>query len=316
MAFPAYSAETDQYLTWELELADCGPAFNNYLNEDATNFLERINKRTVPVKEPYELSQEFFLFMFQGIHQSRVRRWFWESEEVERYPDNSVSFFEFQKMSMYKDPAFPFILPMARTVRLGEIYLGMDKIGHFFGFGRRYAKRYHDILEAGATHEEALERMIKVSITMEGSLVGGLTDGIYAFGDLEANYQGFLFTKYLTEGAEPVFSRNEDGDWIQNKPMDIIPFITPDFDESWNPCRFTRLRNKHVLPLIQSLYCEKRSGEIVSARFERYAAYPKSELMKQVQAHFQDKVGEENMTAQAAQALDCLCDPDCSPAAL
>lgn len=312
LSFPARSAETDQYLTWELELADSGPAFNAFLNEEAPKFLERINARTVPVNDAYELSQEFYLYMFQGLHQSRVRRWLWESDAVERYPDNSVSFFEYQKMSMYKDPAFPFILPMARTVRMGDIYLGMDKIGHFFGFGRRYAKRYHDLMEAGVPAEEALQRTIKVSISTEGSLVGGLTDGIYAYGDLEANYQGFLFSKDLVEGESPVFNQDESGDWVQERPMDIIPFFTPDFDESWNPCLFTRLRKKHVLPLIKENYCEKRSGKIITARFERYKKYPRSVLMESVHAHFQEKSGEGNLREQELQSLDCLCDPDCT----
>lgn len=309
----AGAAETDQYMTWELELADCGPAFNVYLNEEAVNFLERINERKKKVRDAYTLSQEFYLYLFQGLHNSRVRRWFWEEESVERYPENEVSFFQYQKMSIYEGPAFPFILPMARTVRIGDVYLGVDKIGHFFGFGRRYAVRYHDLTSSGVGHDEAIERMIKVGVSVEGSLVGGLTDGIYAYGDLEANYQGFLMSRDLTEGENPVFVMNDAGMWEQRRKIDILPYITPDFDESWNPCHFTRLRKKHVLPLLQERYCDKRDGEIIKARFEKYATYPKSLLMTEVTRIKEERAGEGKQTMQARQALDCLCDPDCSP---
>ena len=40
------------------------------------------------------------------------------SDEVEMYPDRSLSNFRYRNMSIYRNITFPYVIPMARTIRV------------------------------------------------------------------------------------------------------------------------------------------------------------------------------------------------------
>lgn len=164
--------------------------------------------RARSVDSTEELTKEFYEYLFQGLHSSRVRAWANTSPEVDRFPGKSVSFFEYQRMSIFRDlTAFPFILPMARTVRIGDVYLGVDKIGHFFGFGRRYFQRYLRHRAEGMDGEAAMREVVRWGAVIESSFVGGLVDGIFSHADLEANFQGMLMAIDCCQGERAYFAR-------------------------------------------------------------------------------------------------------------
>jgi hypothetical protein len=249
----AHAAETDQYMTWPIELKDSAPVLNAYLNEQAERFVHLRNRRTVPTETREEMAMDFFGYLFEGLHKSRVRSFCFTSELVDRYPPNDVSPWQYQRQSIYRELSFPFVLPMARTIRLGDVYLGIDKIGHFFGFGRRYYSQYLRKIQSGATEEEAVESVIRRGLFQESSLVGGLVDGIFSYGDLEANFQGMQLVKQLASGTAPCFVQDENGDWALEGAIDIVPFITPDMDESWNNSHYTGLRRRNVLKRVAEM---------------------------------------------------------------
>ena len=265
VAFGAAAGETDQYLTWEITLADSSDALNNFLEEEIGRFLEKANRRTRPTKSAGELTIELYLHLFEGLHASRIRNWLKTSAEVDRYPSDELSDWEYQQMSIFRKPAFPYILPMAQTIRVGEVYLGIDKIGHMFGFGRRYFQRYHRALAEGDSHDEALERVLSWGIRHEYSLVGKLVDGVFSHGDMEANYQGFRLARALSSGEAPLFYR-EKGTWHFRGGIDIHDYVTPDFDESFNTNSFARWRERLVMPIVEARY----HGASPPARFEAY----------------------------------------------
>lgn len=305
LAAPARAAETDQYMTWPIELQDSAPAMNRYLAEQLSRFIETRNRRSVKIKTQEEMAQAFFGYLFEGLHKSRIRHWCFTSDEVDRYPDNDVSPWEYQRESIYRELSFPFVLPMARTIRLGDVYLGIDKVGHFFGFGRRYYAQYlRKLGEEGVNEEQAIEAVIKRGLFQESSLVGGLVDGIFSYGDLEANYQGMLLVKQLASGQPPCFVKDSEGKWAFEGAIDIVDFITPDMDESWNNSHFTGLRRRNVLKRIAATYCDPQYREIARARFERYAQYPESLSQQIITRLLQD----EGNNPQKNQSLEELCD--------
>jgi hypothetical protein len=284
-----------------MELEDAGPALNAFLNAEAETYLAKVNARTVSPEAP-ELVRGYFLHLFEGLHSSRLRTWLGFSDEVQRFPDRSISNWQYQQQSIFRDPAFPWILPMSRTIRIGEVYLGIDKVSHFFGFGRRYYQRYLRLRAAGVPEQEAHERVIRAGIAQESSLVGGFVDGIFSVGDLEANYQGMRFAIALVNPDAPVFVQ-EGRVWRLARAIDIVPYITPYMDESWNVPYFTRLRKRQVPEIIRNEYCPLRHGEIVKARFARYAQYPKSLSQQLVEARFAAK--EENPWLEQQVAAIC-----------
>ncbi|HNR29831.1 MAG TPA: hypothetical protein PKI11_02980 [Candidatus Hydrogenedentes bacterium] len=303
IAIAAGGAETDQYLSWSVTLADSAEALNHFVNTETETFLERVNRRTRPITSVTELTTEFYLYFFQGIHSSRIRGWVNRAPEVDRFPDSSVSVFAYQRMSIYRDlTAFPFILPMARTIRVGDVYFGTDKISHFFGFGRRYFQRYLRHRDDGMDEEEAMRRVVLWGVALERKIVGGLVDGIFSHGDLEANFQGFLMARACCEGETAHF-RLADGQWRLARPFDLREYITPGFDESYNNSHYTGMRKDRVLEILREEYCPLRSEPEIEARFARYANYPPSFSRRVIADYFAEKDGNP----QREQSLDTIC---------
>lgn len=302
----ARAAETDQYMTWNVILSDSGDALNGFIQECIDEFLERANARVVPYADCDELVIGLYSHIYAGLHSSRIRGFFQESPEVALYPDRSVSNFEYQRRSILRGLAFPYILPMGRTIRVGDIYFGTDKFGHFFGFGRRYLQRYLRHRAEGDSHEEAAYRIVRWGIHMETGFVGLLVDGVFSHGDLEANYQGFLMAMNFCRGDLPYFGQ-VDGEWRLMRPVDFRDYVTPDFDESFNPSHYWALRRRQVLPILQEEYCDKQDGEIVTERFARYRKDYRPSFSKDViDAHFE----ERGRDPQYLQSLDHLCSED------
>ena len=54
------------------------------------------------------------------------------------------------------------------TIRVGDVYLGVDKVGHMLGFGRRYFRSYLRLVKAGYSEEDAMERIVRWGITRSG----------------------------------------------------------------------------------------------------------------------------------------------------
>ena len=298
----AYAAETDQYLAWGVQLKDSSEAFNRYLNNQAEEFLRKKNHHAQRDYTPEKLTQELYFRLFHGLYSARVRTWTNRSNEIDRFPDKSVSRFRYQQMSIYRDLSFPYVLPMARTIRLGDVYLGVDKISHFFGFGRRYFKRYLRHRERGIPEDEAIEEVIRWGIVFERHFVGGLVDGIVSHADLEAAFQGFRMAKDLSGGENPAIVH--DGNrWVLARPIDIRPYITPDFDESYNNSVCWGARRRHVLTRLKAQYAAKRSLPEVQERFARYRQAAPS-LSKKVITKYLD---EKKMRPQQEQSVDALC---------
>lgn len=297
----ARPAETDQYLTWELELNDSAPALNAYLNAQIERFLERARERPYRDCECEELASRLYVYLFQGLHASKVRNWLHHSDAVDRFPPNDVSYWGHRRMSIYRGWSFPYFLPMARTIRLGDVYLGTDKIGHFFGFGRRYFERYLDYRAEGFDKEAAMEKVVRWGIIHENGFVGKLVDGIFSHADLEADFQGFMLARDLCEGESPYFQRR-NGAWVLDRPIDILDYVTPDFDESYNNSHYWALRKRNVLPLLRERYGPKIASPIVAARFARYAEYTPSFSKRIIDRHFKQN-GEDPQARHSLQAL-------------
>ena len=296
-----YAAETDQYLAWGVELKDSADAINKYLNDETQKYLRKINRPGRRPDSPEQMTRDLYYHFFKGLHASRSRHWLQHSEELDRYPDSSVSSFKYQSMSIYRGRCFPYVLPMSRTIRVGEVYFGIDKFSHFFGFGRRYYEHYLHLCAEGLGEEQAMKKVVLAGVFWENSLVGKLVDGIFSHADLEADFQGFLMAKDLCAGEAPRIER-KDGAWVLVRPIDIRPYVTPDFDESYNPSHYRSLRKRFVLALLKEEYRSKAVAPAVQDRFARYRLREPSFSKRAIQAYF-DRNGRNPQKEQYFDAL-------------
>lgn len=284
----AYAGETDQFLVWGVELEDCSGALNRYLNTEAEMFLEKINRSRRKSYDAEELARKLYRHFFRGIHASRLRNWLQHSSDVERYPDPSVSYFQYYKMSIHGVPSFPYILPMSRTIRIGEVYCGIDKLSHFFGFGRRHYEDYLRLRAKGYAEEQAMEKIVLAGVVWENTLVGKLVDGIFSHADAEAAFQGFLMARALCGGESPRIERRGDK-WLLVRPIDIRPYVSPDFDETYNPSHYWALRKRFVLARLKRRYGDQIQSPAVQERFARYALRAPSFSKRTIDAYFEKK---------------------------
>lgn len=304
LAGAARGSETDQFMTWNVEIRDSTQLLNDYLNKAAQEYVEKRNRSNVKFSDPNAMAANFYLYLFEGLQSSRLRKHIWDTPAIDRYPSGDTNFWTFQRSSIYRGLSFPYVMPMARTIRIGDIYLGIDKICHFFGFGRRYFQRYVRLRAAGMEDEKAIDTVIKNGLDQESSLVGGLVDGVFSRGDLEANFQGFMMLRDLTSAENPLFVR-EGKTWKVNRTIDYSKFVTPAFDESYNISYYTYFRWRKVGPLLQERYCNNPEiAKTLNQRFEAYAKYPESRFLQYMERRYQE-TGEEKYKKIR---LEDLCD--------
>lgn len=284
----ARAGETDQYLVWGVELPDSSETINRYLNDEIERYIDKRNHEDKQPCDDEELTRGIYVHFFKGLYASRLRDFLQNSPEVERYPEPSVSYFEYQRLSIYRDHSFPYILPLARTIRVGDVYCGIDKFSHFFGFGRRHYNRYLRLLALGKSEQEAMEGVVLAGIAQESSLVGMLVDGCFSHADLEASFQGFLMARDLCGGEDP-FLVVEGNAWKLVRPIDIRAYVTPYFDESYNPNHYWALRKRFVLPLLKEEYSSEFLSQDVQRRFDVYHRWEPSFSRRTIHAYFDAK---------------------------
>ena len=262
----ASATETDQFLAWTAEIADSRDVLNTYVNERLEALLEHTRRRSVSCER---LTKRFFRHLFPSMSHPRIREDLARDFAIERYPGPEVGYWSHLRSSVYRKPAFPFMLPMARTWNIGGVRTGGDKLGHMLGHGRHYYGRYLRMRREGSTMEEALAETVRWGVLLESKIVGGMVDGVFSHADLEANFQGLRLAISFCEGDGPLL-RREGGAWIQTRPLDFASFVNPGFDESWNNSYYAGFRWKRVQPIVAREYCPLLRNDVVRERRELY----------------------------------------------
>ncbi len=298
----ARATETDQFLLWDRELRDSAEPLNRFFNDEIRGILETRNRAIEQTCHCPDLAEDILRHFFKRRRTSLIKVFLRDSDEVEMYPDRSISNYRYRNMSIYRDITFPYLIPMARTVRVGDVYFGIDKFGHMFGFGSRYYQRYLRHVRYGATEQEAIERIVRYGIITEKVLVGEYLDGVFAHADLEANFQGFMLSRDMCQEADPFFVL-EDEKWRLTRPVDLRTYITPDFDESYNLSHWQADRKREVLIILREEYFEKRRSQRVQERFTHYRQRPPSESKRVIEKFFNNK-GVHPQMDQSLTAFD------------
>ncbi len=304
---PAVASECDQFMLWGKELEDGSEPLNAYLNEEFDLFLAKLNAKPKNADlSPEDATVLWYKHIFRFLLYGKIRGYFRNSGEIEAYPGRGgdIGMLKYQRMSIFRHRgSFPYILPMSRNIRLGEVYLGTDKVSHMLGYGRRYFVRYFELRNKGFSDYEAKAKVIRWGMFQEMSVVGRVVDGVVSYGDLEANYQGMLFGLDMCCSDDPLLVLR-DGKWVKTRDVDIMRFITPDMDESYNTAHYWLLRKKLVLPVIKEDYLHMLDSPEVQDRFAIYDTYPKSLNMQLIERWLAEKkrTPKENQSLRALQA--------------
>lgn len=263
--------ETDQYYAWGRKLPDATDVMNAKVNLEIREVLERVNqhdsgRRFACSDVVKRIVPRFKWFIFQNIEM-----WAVNSPLVTRIPGTAAEELEYIQRYLYHitglfDPGTK--VPPSPTIEMNGVRLGTDKLAHFFSQGWWYYKSYRKARQDGLDRSAAELYAIRRGIFGEKTVLGW-TWGIFSNADLEANYQGMRFLVGLCEGDSPTLGLTEEG-WRQARPFDFRDWVTPEWDESYQPSMYGEWRWKRVRPVLAG-YCPLLGDPEVSRRRKDYA---------------------------------------------
>lgn len=258
----AFSAEIDSFTNRNPDLQDSTVEVNAMANRFLSNGAKWANFKKGPAGKCLHFPlYEGVYRQIKGLMYSKVETLLENNPKVEKI-HTSIKNSIYRRVRLRH--GFAMILAgLGSVLRVGDHYVGTDKFGHFFDTGYDY---YHQAFRLGKGEPAAL----RFGERTEWGIYGYKTTGVYSYGDLVANYQGFQFWKHLTDryGGKPdqVFFQCEDGNWKQVRTFDIRDFIDAGWDEGINCSKF---KSKG---LGRSLNCplqKEKCGEIVLKYGER-----------------------------------------------
>lgn len=273
----SFSLETDQFMTWEIELKNSKSFVNKYINENIDNALRELNSKNKTYKCSVAAKKALSWNGRSTDFLSVIEKTMYEHPEVERWPAINVSTRGVVEESIYANVDYFKHKVFGVNVQIDGIYMGTDKLGHFVTVGLSYYKKYLQAKALGYSKEDAINIAIKRGIFSERTYYGSIISGVFSFADLEANFQGLQFALDMCEGENPLLVQDKNGKWSQRQPFDITPYVNPKWDESFYPSAYIKRRWKQVEPKILE-YCEKRFYEKKLARFAYYKSIDKESI--------------------------------------
>lgn len=308
-ALPAAAHETDQFtIPPSREFADYGPYFNSWVYAAIERGVEKTNSKIKMASErrfwdveqmqsPDEIARSVnsqfpsALFLIEGLDKMAL-----SPQTREQYPGRITGYKPDRGVRKYVElPLNPFNAWGCATIKVYDVYLGTDKLGHFVDMGIHYFRAYRMAIRDGRSEEEAIRRALHLGthdpIMSERGLLGLGTAGAYSNADLVANYMGMVFYRSLTEPVmlkgqlrPPMLER--DGDYWKIAPHirrdnDFFSlFISDHLNEAFNPSLYlTRFR-----PGIRKAIRENRA-ELMERYTDRHGNRLSAEEFRR-KAHF------------------------------
>ena len=260
----AMSAEVDSF-TNRHELADSRPALNLVVNRWLAEALVTANESSLFQlgDEPgVDYCNQARLFdalrdKLTGFIVGKLESLVTDSTDLDTI---RVSF----DRSIYRDfeftesPTISLTRHLAVLLRIGDVYLGADKFGHFFTEGFSYHEMYSSVDQYSAMQFGDLS---------ESTFYGELTTGVFSYADLAANLNGLRFwNSILGLKADPItgasvdkpFVRCIDKKWRLMKEFDWQDYVDPTWDEAINCSAF---RNEILLAKVKKRIAATSHGK-------------------------------------------------------
>lgn len=111
------------------------------------------------------------------------------------------------------------------VVNINGHYIGVDKLAHFMNEGLEY---YRNELKG-----KSIDQLLAIGIREEEGIMGLSTTGIKSYGDMSANYYGYLFWKNLVSGPAP-YVKCQKGKWKRIRDFQWEDYVSDLMDETVN----------------------------------------------------------------------------------
>lgn len=233
------AAETDAFTERYQANANAIPLINQEINARMNKVIQTLNDRKDSNRkcdwdELDSLIGDQLRFPLQG----KIEHFITTNESLPKSHtdyDNSV----------FKYLPFIYNIPIKVGIILGlgftaPIYydgllVGADKFGHFLDEGYSYYTLINK-------WDFSIDQVLKFGDFLEYTLFGKLLGGVYSYGDLAANYDGYRFWTNLLGSSKlnskSIYLSCTAGRWHVKLPIDLSLYITPAWDEGMNCSEF------------------------------------------------------------------------------
>ncbi len=274
-ARPGDALETDQFTTPPRPLKDFGPLLQSHVTERLSRVIETANgnrqillrdaenaplglirrmlqDRADQILTPDYIADRLFDDLGPGLPECVIEQWAVQTSTRPDYqfainPDDSVYGKFFQRPIMLQ--------VLSPTINIYGIYLGTDKIGHFFQQGHDYYDVYREGERRGWSPERSTHAAVELGVSQEHGLYGEGFVSVYSNADLATNFAGLQFYLNLTRPVEvrgvvrPPILVISNGRWEFNPNSDpefLRLFFSDHMNESLNTCRYMEYIRGHV----------------------------------------------------------------------
>jgi len=290
-ASPVYGHEVDNYsVPFNQEYADVGPLIDAIAYRNLRHAVRNVNlqidaarRRNAPPVEIERLQSPATItyavrYAFPPTLSliDDLERMLYSQEVRDMYPGLVTAYKPFSCIydhsSFILDPRQVFKLWRSSTIRIGDIYLGTDKIGHFLCKGYINYDLFTRELAKHGDRERAMRAAINLGTSdnffySEKRMVGYFSSGVFSNADLTADYAGLLFYLNVTEPIElhgqtrpAMLERDENGLWriaphVTPDQGVLTPFISHHMDEVLNPNLHEPMMRNAIRQAVQERAC-------------------------------------------------------------
>lgn len=137
-------------------------------------------------------------------------------------------------------------LSLSPLVKVQDQIIGVDKLEHMFGMGKKYFKDHYE-------DGESISETLRKGALKEKFILGGTfyVTGVFAYADLSANFNGMRFWNNILGKEKDILGDQynispyvlcSQSRWIPNpqSPIDFSHYIDASMDESVNCSKFAR----------------------------------------------------------------------------
>lgn len=265
----AVALETDNYLSWGLELDDASSEINTFLVQQIEDSLSKSNAKEGSQScenVTFEIAKRFKTTPSTKSLETFVN----ETLPKEKIFPQDPYYLE-QSILRNSSRFYLKYSGLSPNLQMNGIYFGADKLSHFASTGRRYLKHYLEKIAKGYSEEEAMQSMIRFGLLNEETVLGIWASGVFSYGDMEANYQGFIFYKKLClDEKDSYLAQNKNGSWSLKIKPDLRNYVSPYWDETFNLSYLAKGTWKRTSLIIKEEYCPLRNDPNVVDRKNFY----------------------------------------------
>lgn len=243
----SFAAEADNFTARLLDIPDISSDVNSLANNYLSKAVSDVNKGATGCDQKvlYTEMQKYF-----GNHSNgELVKDILYTDKVQKYvlPLKESVYEEWSPINGYllgRKSAATSPLALSALITIGEQKIGVDKLEHMFGTGFRYFTQHH--LEG-----KSIKKVLSGGVFLEKTILGGnvVATGVFAYGDLSANFNGMRFWNHVLQKQDDVLGSDHNigpyvtctnNKWSVNKsnPIDFKKYIDASMDESINCSKF------------------------------------------------------------------------------